>query len=160
MDLHSAEGGQMSVGRKAQGWYLWRLGIISQVQERKNEAGQPAHSFRFAIKEITFFFHAFFPFVPSSSLLFFLLSTATITNRAPSLLLPFAPSSYWTPKLSSRASRNTTPRAPQPAAGRAELCPHNVRQHPKPAPHCPGCSEGSAEGRQTSGLQDRAACIP
>lgn len=65
MDLHSAEGGQMSVGRKAQGWYLWRLGIISQVQERKNEAGQPAHSFRFAIKEITYFFSTLsFPLFP------------------------------------------------------------------------------------------------
>lgn len=64
MDLHSAEGGQMSAGRKAQAWYLWRLGIIPQMQKGKNEAGQPPHSFRFAIKDIKFFFTLSFPLFP------------------------------------------------------------------------------------------------
>lgn len=57
--------GQMSPERKAQTWYLWGLGSISQVGKGKDGAGQLAHSFIVAVKERKFIlFVLSFPFVP------------------------------------------------------------------------------------------------
>lgn len=115
MDLHSAEGGQMSAGRKAQAWYLWRLDIIPQMQEGKNEAGQPAHSFRFAIKDIKKFFTLSFPLFPPPSFY------SSFFQMPPSLTLPhhfFYRLLPPTELQSSPAGRAGTQHPEPPASGR------------------------------------------
>lgn len=147
MDLHSAEGGQMSVGRKAQGWYLWRLGIISQVQERKNEAGQPAHSFRFAIKEITYFFSTLsfplFPPPPFYSSFFQLPQSLTLPHHFfyHLLLLP-------TELQSSPAGRAGTQHPETPTSGREGWAlPTQCAAAPKNSPTLPWLLWGLCRGQ-------------